>query len=311
MRRRFAPSIIAILISVLSLNSAPAQQVKKKTYAEPQWLDANQSDANGAKYQKFPSKAAGGDVSYHIWLPPKYDEQASDRFPVIYWLHGLGGNQRGGTATFGTQVDDAIREGKLPPTIVVFVNGMVSSFYCDWANGQRPIETVIIKELIPHIDQTYRTVAKREGRVIQGYSMGGFGAGHLGFKYPELFGTVIIDAGALIGEMALNGPNISFIFEGGFDKNLDKFMAEHPTTLATKNADKIRGQQKVRIGCGGDDNLLPRNRELHELLTKLNIKHDFEIVEGVAHNAGDYYRKLAASGFKLHKEAFDALAKDN
>jgi len=311
MHRRFA--ILAILISVLSLsvNSAPAQQVKKKTYPEPQWLDPNQSDANGAKYQKFASSAAGSDVSYHIWLPPQYDKQTSDRFPVIYWLHGLCGNQRGGTQSFGTQVDDAIREGKLPPTIVVFVNGMVSSFYCDWANGKRPIETVIIKELIPHIDQTYRTVAKREGRVIQGYSMGGFGAGHLGFKYPELFGTVVIDAGALIGEMALNGPNISFIFEGGFDKNLEKFMAEHPATLATKNADKIRGQQKVRIGCGGDDSLLPRNRELHELLTTLNIKHEFEIVEGVAHNAGDYYRKLAASGFKLHKDAFEALTKDN
>lgn len=316
MKKRFSAVVFALVLffvvgslpALTSQSSCQAQEAKKKTYPEPRWVDPNESDANGAKYRKFASKAIDGEVSYHIYLPPQYDEQPARRFPVVYWLHGLGGNQRGGTGTFGTCVDQAIREGALPPAIVVFVNGMVSSFYCDWADGKRPMESVIIKDLIPHIDQTYRTIAKREGRAIEGYSMGGFGAGHLGFKYPELFGTVVVDAGALIGEMALNGPNISPIFEGGFGRSMEKFMAEHPTTLATKNADQIRGKQRIRIGCGGDDNLLARNRELHEVLNKLNIEHQYEVVEGVAHNAAEYYRKLGNKGFELHRQAFEALA---
>lgn len=301
-----ALAAIAILVCTCQSRTCQAQEAKKKTWAEPQWVDSNQSDVSGAKFRTFDSKTLGGEVSYHIYLPPQYEQESTRRFPVIYWLHGLGGNQRGGVGTFGARADDAIRGGSLPPAIVVFVNGMVSSFYCDWANGKRPIESVIVKDLIPHIDATYRTIAKREGRVVEGYSMGGFGAGHLGFKYPELFGTVVIDAGALIVDMS--GPNLSAIFDGAFDGDKERFLAEHPTTLVTKNADQIRGKQKIRIGCGGDDGLLPRNRELHELLTKLNIDHQYEVVEGVAHNAGEYYRKLGPQGFALHRQVFETLA---
>src|SRR5262249_32126973 len=144
------------------------------------------------------------------------------------------------------------------------------------------MESVIIKDLIPHIDQTYRTVAKREGRMIEGYSMGGYGTAHLGFKYPELFGTVVVNAGALLD------PNLENIPKDGpmyavFGDDKARRMAEHPLTLARQNADKLRGRTHIRIGCGSLDNLLPRNKELHDLLTELGIAHDYEIVPDVAH----------------------------
>jgi enterochelin esterase-like enzyme len=84
--------------------------------------------------------------------------------------------------------------------------------------------------------------------------------------------------------------------------------AEHPTQLVTKNADQIRGKQNIRVGCGGEDGLLPRNRELHNLLTKLDIDHEYEVVEGIAHNAGEYYAKLGPQGFAVYKKAFGTLA---
>jgi endo-1,4-beta-xylanase len=83
--------------------------------------------------------------------------------------------------------------------------------------------------------------------------------------------------------------------------------AQHPTQLVTKNADKIRGQTNVRVGCGGEDNLLGRNRDLHELLTKLNIDHEYEVVDGIDHNAGEYYAKLGPKSFEIYKEAFGSL----
>jgi len=179
----------------------------------------------------------------------------------------------------------------------------VNSFYCDWVGGDMPMESVIIKDLIPYIDRTYRTIAQREGRLVQGYSMGGYGAGHLGFKYPDVFGSVCIDAGALITDIALNGPLFTPIFKG--DK--DRFLDEHPTQLAEKNADRIRGKTNIRIGCGNEDNLLPRNRELHELLQKLSIEHQYEVVDGVGHNGAEYYKKLDDKCLAFHRQVFASL----
>lgn len=301
----------AVLAGIADLDPGQPTTVRaqpKKTYPKAEWVDPDKGEPNNTKYQTFASKVLGADVSYLVYLPPDY-EKTTKPFPVIYWLHALGGNQRGGASMFVPHVDSAIRKGTLPPAIVVSVNGMVTSFYCDWANGKRPIESVIIKDLIPHVDRTYRTIAQREGRVIQGYSMGGFGAGHLGFKYPEVFGTVCVDAGALIGERTLNGPNLSEIFKDAFAGDKDRFQAEHPIHLVAKNMDRIRGRMNIRVGVGQDDNLLARNQELHELLKKLKIEHEYVVVPGLSHNGVEYYRKLDAKWLEFHRKVFEPLEK--
>ena len=70
---------------------------------------------------------------------------------------------------------------------------------------------------------------------------------------------------------------------GVFGNDNARRVAEHPRELARKNADKLRGKTHIRIGCGSRDGLLPRNQELHELLTQLDIEHEYEIVPDVAH----------------------------
>ena len=271
------------------------------------WLDPNPAAPNGTQYKTFHSDVIGSNVSYLVWLPPDY-EQEQKRYPVIYWLHGMGGNQRAGAMMFVPRVEAAIREGVLPPVIVVSVNGMVKGFYCDSVDGKRPVESVITKDLIPHVDKTYRTLATREGRVIEGYSMGGYGAAHLGFKYPELFGTVVINAGALIDPTLSDIPREGPMY-GVFGGDNERRVAEHPLTLARKNADKLRDKTRIRIGCGSLDNLLPRNKELHDLLTELGIQHDYEIVPDVAHESQRYYQKLGTKVFEFHRKSLEALDK--
>jgi endo-1,4-beta-xylanase len=151
-------------------------------------------------------------------------------------------------------------------------------------------------------------VARGEGRVIQGFSMGGFGAAHLAFKYPETFGTLVVDAGALVTERAFQGPNLAGVFKDAFAGDKDRLLAEHPTRLVEKNVDRVRDKMKVRIGVGEKDSLLPRNRELHELLQRLKIEHAYEVVPDVGHVAPDYYRKLGTKGFTLHKAVFEKLS---
>lgn len=303
MRRPFPTFVLVVAVALTGITSTLAQRPTPKA----EWVDPNCNEPNGTKYKTFTSEVLSADVSYLVYLPPGY-EQETKRYPVIYWLHGMNGNQRGMATAFLPHVDKAIRQGTLPPAIVVGVNGMVNSFYCDWANGKRPVESIIIKDLIPHVDKSYRTIARREGRVIQGYSMGGYGAAHLGFKYPEMFAAVVVDAGALVTEAALRGPNLAEVFKEAFGDDKDRFLAEHPTQLVSKNADKIRGRTSIRVGVGKDDNLLPRNRELHELLDRLKIEHQFEVAPDVAHNSVDYYKKLDAKGLELHRKVFEALA---
>lgn len=109
-------------------------------------------------------------------------------FPVIYLLHG-----RGDTAETWEPVFDRLSE--LPPHIAVFPDAPWSeraSYYVDSKHPEgRPVETALVRDLIPHIDATYSTIAARNGRTIGGYSMGGAGAVRLGFAYPELFGAVV------------------------------------------------------------------------------------------------------------------------
>ena len=275
----------------------------RRPMAKAEWVDSTGAAPNDTQFKTFRSAVLGSNVSYLVWLPPGYDTQ-TNRYPVIYWLHGMGGNQRGGATMFVPHVAAAIKAGVLPPAIVVLVNGMVKSFYCDSTDGRVPMESVIIKDLLPHVDQTYRTLAKREGRIIEGYSMGGYGTAHLGFKYPDLFGTVVINAGALI-DFELT-PNGSGPLSGVFGSDNERRRAEFPLTLARKNADQLRGRTRIRIGCGDLDDLLPNNKELHELLQQLNIRHDFEVVPGVGHNSKLYYEKLGPKVFEFHRKSLAA-----
>ena len=162
---------------------------------EMAWVDADRSDAGDLKFKIFHSATINGDVSYMIWFPPDYDAEQAARYPVLYELPASGGSPRKNTPSVVRRVDKAIREQRIAPMIVVGVPALRgNTMYCDSRDGDYPLETVIIKDLIPHIDATYRTVASREGRAVDGFSMGGFGAAHLGFKFPEVFGVVSIMA---------------------------------------------------------------------------------------------------------------------
>ena len=77
------------------------------------------------------------------------------------------------------------KNGSMLPCIVVFVQGLPIGWYNNSKDGTMPVEDVIIRDLIPHIDNTYRTINRREARGIDGMSMGGYGSLHLGFKYPN------------------------------------------------------------------------------------------------------------------------------
>jgi endo-1,4-beta-xylanase len=260
-------------------------------------------------FKVFKSQTVGRPVGYALYLPPGYDESPRARYPVVYWLHGMGGDPRRG-GTFVQMLDQAIRAGIAPAAIAVLPNGGPAGFYCDWPGGQWPIETVIMKELIPHVDATYRTIAEREGRCIEGQSMGGFGAAHLGFKYPDLFGAISISAGALIdfAGVAAGDGRRSRVFNTVWGGDAARFRADDPSTLARANADRVQGRTAVRIFCGDQDGLLDRNARFHELLQELGVEHEYTVVPGAGHPYDEKIERLGVGHFGFFRRAFSVAA---
>jgi endo-1,4-beta-xylanase len=272
--------------------------------AAPEWV-REKITAKNSQYKKFRSRTIDQDASYFIYLPAEYEKSEATRFPVMYWLHGIGGAQTG-IPFLVERFDSAIAGGKMPPMLIVFVNGVRNSFYCDSADGKVPVETVIVKDLIPHIDAAYRTIAKREGRIIEGFSMGGFGAAHLGFKYPELFGAVSIIDGALVDLNTMQNRHAE-LYQRIFGGKEERFEAENPRKLLAKNADAIRGKTTVRLAVGA---LLPGNRSFHEQLLGLQIDHDYDAT-GEGHNHSAIYDSLGDKNWQFYRRALQDIRQPN
>jgi endo-1,4-beta-xylanase len=253
------------------------------TYIDPVALDLG-----GTKYRLYetPVRGAGTYASYRVYLPPDYDTSLRRRYPVIYFLHGRSvDSKRPITAGYVARLDAAIRSGVMPAAIVVLVQGLNTGWYTDSEDGRHPIESVIVKDLIRHVDNTYRTIATREGRAIEGHSMGGFGALHLGLKYPDLFASVTANSPAMVENVPDGMGSQAF-----WDR-------EWPAAVAKTRLDKVK-RQRIRIIIGDQDGLFEGARKFSDALTALGVTNTFIPVPQSPHNHDQL----------LQYEAFDTMA---
>lgn len=198
------------------------------------------------------------------------------RYPVIYMLHGYGGNYAGfyeHTRKAGRSlVAMADRFG----VILVMPDGKCCSWYLnappempDSADWQW--ETAITRHLIPEIDRRFRTWAEPAGRAITGVSMGGHGALYLAARHPELFGS----CSGISGIMRLTDttqPKALAQRLGDMQEHRDRWVEHSVLTQAEKFAGRPVG---ILFDCGLQDPFHRDNRELHEKLIKLNVPHDY------------------------------------
>ena len=259
-------------------------------------------------FHKFDSKAAKTEVSYHLYTPTDYQKDPEKRFPAVYWLHGSGGGLTG-IPQLAKHFDEAIEAGKVPPCLVVFVNGTPNGMYVDWKDGSAPMEQVMVKDLIPHIDKVFRTVADRKGRLLDGFSMGGYGSARLGFKYPELFAAMsIVGAGPMQANL-LNAPRAGRaraqeVLNRVYGGDPDYFLAVSPLKLAEKNAEKVAKGSLVRMVIGADDNTLPANEDFHKHLESLKVPHTWKVLPGVGHDPMGVLRAMGDWNWEFYRAAF-------
>ncbi len=304
-----AVAIVPLACLAFQLGLGPpcaAQRPLQIAPESPQWVTKAVRGPH-LQHRTFRSAAAHAEVSYHVYTPEAYDGEPQRRFPVLYWLHGTGGGLIG-LRPLAARFHAAIRAGKTPPMIVVFPNGTPASLWVDSRDGAVPMETILVKELIPHIDETWRTVASRKGRIVEGFSMGGYGAARLGLKYPELFaGASVLSGGPLQREFSYSprvGPRgREMILQTVFGGDEEYFRSVSPWALAEQSADQVRGRAALRIVIGELDEMLQVNEQFDRHLTALGIPHSFTVVPGVGHNALALLRRLGPTQWEFYRDA--------
>ena len=236
----------------------------------------------GAKVDtlSIPSAAMQKNLRAGVVLPNSYSK-GKTAYPVLYLLHGGGGQ----FSDWLTKTPDKMLLQNLADQynlIIVTPEGEKLSGYLDSPiQKDNQFETYITKEVIDKIDNTYRTIRDRKGRVITGLSMGGHGALYLSTRHPDLFCA----AGSMSGALDLNtthwkiSPDFAKQIAPQFERILgptgatpDLYAANSVVNLADKM--KANGL-KLIIDCGVDDFLIEPNRELHRRLVYNQTTHDY------------------------------------
>lgn len=231
----------------------------------------------------FSSKSLGKDVAYVVDLPASY-ASGDKKYPVVYALHGLFESsgfyeRRGVSAGFAA----ARERGDLPELIVVVADGS-NAFYVNGPAGA--YEDMIVKDLVEHVEKTYRAVSTREGRALFGVSMGGYGALRIAFKYPERYAAVATHSAMLLEKLpsaedgARRGQMASFNRVFGDPIDVALWAVNDPLQLAVKVDPKTA--PALYFDCGSEDRfgLFVGNKDVHEKLQARGVKHEFGLYPG-------------------------------
>ncbi len=139
----------------------------------------------------FPSRSTNTSRRAFVYTPPSYDKEKSKRYPVLYLQHGWGEDETAWSnqGRANLIMDNLIAEGKIKPFIIVMTYGMTNDVKMGgMANFKiEPFQTVLIDELIPYIDASFRTLADQPHRAMAGLSMGGMETKTITLARPDVF----------------------------------------------------------------------------------------------------------------------------
>ena len=268
-------------------------------------LSAVQQVQGELKTKTITGRISGEKITFDIYLPESYRKEGVG-YPVIYNLHGRGGSYKSGGA-FRAAMKKAIADGILPPVIAVYPDGTKNGWYADSKDRSILIETPIIREIIPWVDANYNTKVSRDFRVIQGFSMGGYGASLLAAKFPELFSVCINYDGAMWNwkNMMRKSKKWQSVAPVMFDN--DKTYYENnssPWAFATLNQDKIKGRLQFRTLVGSLGSGL---QEWRDHLNSLDIEMDY-VDTKCRHNLQCLHEEAGDGSFRLMTKQFAKAA---
>lgn len=265
----------------------------------------------GGKGDLFATNAVPHGTLSHVWYPtsdkqhsarrmsiytPAGYEQGKGRYPVLYLLHGMGGDEEAwiGLGRAVHIFDNLIAEGKMQPMIVVMPNGNMiqhaapgesaEGFVTPTLHLPRTMDGTyesLFHEIVEYVDSNYRTRADRLHRAVAGLSMGGFHSLHIAMHYPKMFSYI----GLFSAAINRGNPELSPLYRD-FDKHLDALYATEPRLMW--------------IAIGSDDFLYEENLTLRKMLDKKGYPYIYHESEGghIWRNWRDYLVLFCPQLFK-------------
>tara|TARA_Y100000782_G_scaffold95296_1_gene106541 strand:- start:514 stop:1662 length:1149 start_codon:yes stop_codon:yes gene_type:complete len=224
----------------------------------------------------YDAKTLGFDRKISIYTPPGY-ESATAEYPVLYLLHGAGGDEEAWLSLGRTAqiMDNLIAQGKAQPMIVVMPNGNVGQdaapgagsdgYYTpqfmtpETMNGKYEAQ---FKDIISFVESNYRVKADKAHRAIAGLSMGGYHSLHISRYYPNTFDYVGLFSAAIMAREDKSGAGVYDNFE---------------ETLETQ---KNNGYQLYWIAIGKTDFLYDANTAFRKQLDQMDMPYDYTESEG-------------------------------
>jgi enterochelin esterase family protein len=231
----------------------------------------------------FRSPSLNQEVTYSIDLPPSY-EGSGRHYPVVYALHGLfegaGFWERRGLARELSRLRGG---GTLPDLVVVAVDGG-NSFFVNGSAGR--YEDLVTKDLIAHVESTYRVVPGHDARALLGVSMGGYAALRIAFAHPGLFAAVATHSAMLLEHIpsAAQGARRGHMaaFHRVFGNPIDEVLWRESDPLDWARRADAGTAPALYLDCGAQDRygLARGHRSLNRILDGRGVAHTLELPPG-------------------------------
>ena len=267
----------------------------------------------------MPSKVLQRSVRYCAMLPPNYDNDQAKKYPILYFLHGLGQNEQALMLGGGWGlIEDLRQHRRIGDFLIVAVEGR-ASFFINSADGRQRYSDFFLTEFIPNIETRFRVIRSRKTRGITGLSMGGYGALRFAFSHPELFQSVSVQSPALITEspkqinadLQRAGP-LANLLGGIFGNPVDvpHWNRNNPFLLARQNRAQLK-TMAIYINCGQQDDFGFEEgaSRLHRQLLSEGLAHEFHLYPG-AHTP-DYFLSHLNETLEFHSQRFGDPAGKN
>ena len=263
------------------------------------------------------SRILGRPVPYCVLVPPSNESDRSKKYPVLYFLHGLGENEQVLVRSGGWGLIEDLRQKHQIGEFLIAAPEGRGTFFINSADGRNRYSDFFLTEFIPYVESHFRSLRDRKSRGVTGLSMGGYGALRFAFARPELFRSVsaqspalITEAPSEIDEALKNTSRLTDLLGSVFGNPIEvpHWRANNPFDLARKNRTQIQGQA-IYFNCGQEDEygFAEGAIKLDTQLTSEGIQHAFHAYPG-GHDA-EYFLSHLAETMEFHSRIFGETEK--
>jgi S-formylglutathione hydrolase FrmB len=284
--------------------------------------------------RSFRSASLGAVKRYLVYLPEGY-EQGTERYPVIYLLHGASGDE----TSWDRDGRVAEQANFLDLRALVVMPDADTGFYANWSAPfdlqgclrklpaidcveKGNYEDYVVKDLVKQVDERYRTVPDRKARALTGNSMGGFGALMLAMRNPDVFSAAASHSGMAtllylgphpytkkdeavlaqaVDKKLLKARRFGDLLLKIFGNDIARWREHDPAALATKLKD---GELALYLDCGAQDSpyLKDGAAYFHDLLESEGVGHEFQLVPGK--HDWKFWRVRVGASLSFHADHF-------